>query len=109
MVFLFSFFAFFAFLNSPESTPERLRFSEVSFSAAVQESSIRCLDPKSGQELSEEKVQEGVSCIAEIKNNNGVSYQYLHPKMSIDWDALAFNDFVNTSLDFTRLDYTILD
>ena len=92
MVFLFSFFAFFAFLNSPESTPERLRFSEVSFSAAVQESSIRCLDPKSGQELSEEKVQEGVSCIAEIKNNNGVSYQYLHPKMSIDWDALAFND-----------------
>ena len=59
MVFLFSFFAFLAFLNNPESTPERLRFSEVSFSAAIQESSVRCLDPKSGQELSVEKIQEG--------------------------------------------------
>ena len=87
MSFLFNLFLFFVLMNEEG----RLSLSEDVF-VKFSETSVRCLDPKSGEEISEEKIHLGVSCIAEIKNEKGISYQYLHPKMSIDWEALSFND-----------------
>jgi len=87
MGFLFNLFLFFALFEGEG----RLSLSQNNFSQ-LSETSVRCLDPNSGEEVTDEKVELGVSCIAEIKSEKGISYQYLHPKMSIDWDALNFND-----------------
>ena len=87
MGFLFNLFLFFALLDGEG----RLSLSQNTFSQ-FSETSVRCLDPNSGEEVTDEKIELGVSCIAEIKSEKGISYQYLHPKMSIDWDALNFND-----------------
>ena len=67
MGFLFNLFFIFTFFGEEG----RLSLSQNIFSQ-LSETSVRCLDPSSGEEISDEKVELGVSCIAEVKSEKGM-------------------------------------
>ncbi|MCH7493618.1 hypothetical protein IIA16_02755 [bacterium] len=54
--------------------------------------SVRCLDVQSGEEMAAGEVAAGTACMAEITGPLGVTYQYLSPGASVDWDAVAYSD-----------------
>lgn len=53
---------------------------------------VRCLDPNTSEVIAASQVAAGAACMAEISGPQGLTYQYLPPGGSVDWDAVAYSD-----------------